>query len=75
MHAKLFFEMMAQFGIENVRGGPYGAIDLPNWQLRAIEFQISQIRQRKVRCFRCGQKGHYVKDCPKRKKDDQKKEE
>ena len=54
-------EYMAEFGVENVRGGSYCQLELPA--------AVVDVLQRKLLhadnlCVRCGAADHYVADCP-----------
>ncbi len=51
---------MQRFGIENVRGGAYVQINLPDYQIKALEDELSAAEDR---CFNCKQKGHFVRQC------------
>lgn len=53
-------EYMAKYGIEKVRGGSYSTIDLDELQIYAL---TNEIRGAKDLCSRCGNKGHFIKDC------------
>jgi predicted GIY-YIG superfamily endonuclease len=68
---KITTELMAQYGIDNVRGGSYCQIVLPEDKINTIQ---QSIRGFTGTCFRCGERGHFVKNCPKpqqRKKKDE----
>ena len=51
---------MSKYGINNVRGGSYSTIHLPDYQLASLqkEFQTA-----KNNCFQCGKHGHYAREC------------
>ena len=51
---------MAQYGIENVRGGRYSQMSLSNADRENIE---KEIRSSTDQCLRCGRKGHFKSDC------------
>ena len=53
-------EYMAKYGIEKVRGGSYSTIDLDELQMYALNMEM---RGAKDLCSRCGNKGHFIKDC------------
>jgi predicted GIY-YIG superfamily endonuclease len=57
MYTKIW---MAQYGIDNVRGGPYSQRELPLATRRFLEMEIKHDENR---CLRCGKQGHYVKSC------------
>ncbi len=51
---------MKMYGIENVRGGAYCQMLLPEYQQRALK---QEFLSEEGRCYKCGQKGHYVSKC------------
>ena len=51
---------MMRWGIENVRGGSYLQITLFDWQVKSLEHEFKNTRDR---CFKCGMSGHFAKDC------------
>ena len=53
-------DYMIKFGIENVRGGSYCSIDLPYWQVQALEHEFKSIKNE---CYKCKKTDHYAKDC------------
>lgn len=59
---KLTKKYMNLYGIDNVRGGSYTAINLPDFQLKALEMELSTSKNR---CFKCLQVGHYANNCAK----------
>ena len=58
---KHVLRLMAEHGVENVRGGTFSQIVLPRSHLEIIELMM---RGAGDRCFRCGQLGHFVNQCP-----------
>jgi predicted GIY-YIG superfamily endonuclease len=55
-------EMMMEYGIENVRGGSYCSVELPDWQVKALEHEFESINDQ---CYKCKKKGHISRDCEK----------
>lgn len=51
---------MIMYGIENVRGGSYTKLELEDWQIKSLEHEFKSASNC---CFRCGEKGHFAKDC------------
>jgi hypothetical protein len=51
---------MAQYGIENVRGGTYVAENLSEEQLQTLK---AEIRSSNDLCNKCGRPSHFFKDC------------
>ena len=61
-------ELMAEFGIENVRGGSWSNSILPSSVVRELRMEISGDTE-KV-CFLCHKMGHFLQDCPEDNSDD-----
>ena len=57
---KVVKEMMAQYGVENVRGGSYVEVILNETQIETLQ---TEIWSAKNLCSRCGRSGHFIKDC------------
>jgi predicted GIY-YIG superfamily endonuclease len=53
-------EYMSEYGIENVRGGSYTNVQLTAWQRKVLQ---QELRTADDLCFRCGEKGHYAREC------------
>jgi DNA-directed RNA polymerase subunit RPC12/RpoP len=58
-------DLMKKYGVDNVRGGSYSQVSLPSAYTKTIE---SEIRGNTNACFKCGEKGHFAKDCHKEEK-------
>ena len=55
-------ELMADAGIDNVRGGSWSDSELPTSVIRTLTIEI--IGNPDKICFMCQKHGHYVQDCP-----------
>jgi predicted GIY-YIG superfamily endonuclease len=53
-------KMMMKHGINNVRGGAYVQIELPDETVRLLEKELLMVSDK---CIKCGKHGHFVKDC------------
>lgn len=54
-------DYMKKYGIENVRGGSYCQTVLGD---TTFEFLERETRGNSDACFKCGNHGHFVRDCP-----------
>lgn len=51
---------MKEYGIDNVRGGSFCTLELPDDQVKTINKMIVSSSDK---CYACGNSGHFVKDC------------
>lgn len=61
---KYTFIYMEKYGIENVRGGSFCQINLSDDDKRILN---KIIKGSKDVCFKCGEKGHFIRQCPSNK--------
>jgi len=54
---------MEQYGIENVRGGPWVQLKLPDAHIKSIQHQLGSAQDL---CHSCHQPGHFQRNCPRR---------
>lgn len=52
---------MEKYGINNVRGGSFCKLTLSNENKKTIEKMINSSTDK---CYKCGEKGHFVSNCP-----------
>ena len=57
---KITKEYMSKYGIDNVRGGSYVALELTEFHKQVLNMEIWSA---KGCCTKCGRTGHMVKDC------------
>jgi len=58
---KITVKYMMDHGVDNVRGGPYVSIKLPEETKKHI---VQRIRMASDLCARCGSDSHFVMECP-----------
>jgi hypothetical protein len=51
---------MMIYGIDNVRGGSYSRVKLPDYQIAALHDEFNTVRDV---CYKCGSPGHKGKQC------------
>lgn len=57
---KITKKYMSKYGIENVRGGAYCQLVLDK---HTVEFIQKEIDSATDKCYKCGSKGHFAKQC------------
>ena len=57
---------MRKYGIENVRGGKYVRVKLPQRDILALNAEIDT---NEGRCYKCKETGHIGQYCPRKKKE------
>ena len=62
---RITLDYMKKYGIQKVRGGPWTQILLTDAE---EEFIQKMIDSESDNCYRCGEAGHFVNKCPKKKK-------
>jgi predicted GIY-YIG superfamily endonuclease len=58
---KITEEYMSKYGINNVRGGIYSQIILPEFLIKTLDLKLKSFKNA---CYKCGEKNHYIKNCP-----------
>jgi predicted GIY-YIG superfamily endonuclease len=53
-------DLMKKYGVDNVRGGAYCQVDLPEATKHHIEHELHASTDM---CFRCGKPGHFANKC------------
>ena len=53
-------DLMKKYGIDNVRGGAYASVDLPEQQEDLIRHEL---RSASDSCYKCGKPGHFAGQC------------
>ena len=53
-------EYMMKYGVENVRGGSYASVELPESTMDTL---LREIRTAHKLCMRCGRDSHFASDC------------
>jgi predicted GIY-YIG superfamily endonuclease len=54
-------DLMKKYGIDNVRGGAYCQVDLPDGIEETIRHEL---RSGSDKCYKCGRAGHFANRCP-----------
>jgi predicted GIY-YIG superfamily endonuclease len=60
-------DLMKKYGIDNVRGGAYASVDLPEETEDMIRHEL---RAASDACYKCGKKGHFANRCPKKEEEE-----
>ena len=62
---KIVKRYMANYGINNVRGGSYSRLKLTPAEKQVLTKELFSAGDR---CFRCGNQGHFANECPAKRK-------
>jgi hypothetical protein len=57
---KYVLKYMMRYGIDNVRGGTYSTIKLSPDSIKHINKKIRTLNDE---CYKCGKKGHFIREC------------
>lgn len=55
--------LMGEYGIHNVRGGAFSAVELTPWEVAVLQMELAHDRGA---CFKCGGTDHFAGECVKR---------
>ena len=64
---EITIKYMEEYGIDNVRGGTFCKVKLPQYQIKTLN---GMINSKNDTCFKCGLKGHFITNCPNKKQDE-----